>query len=122
MRGFILQAGLGRCQTRLQVGEDLAYHRLGYNSFFWPQPWPSNHLTNQAPTPCTSSRANYRAIDAFASQSVDLRRLAAVVAPRPSQRAFWLMNTDVIAHPCPYAPWRMGAMCMRPRRHRARNR
>ena len=45
----------------------------------------------------------YRAIDAFASQSVDLRRLAAVVAPRPSQRAFWLMSTDVTAHPRPYA-------------------
>ncbi len=45
----------------------------------------------------------YRAIDAFASQPVDLRRLAAVVAPRPNQRAFWLMSTDVTARPRPYA-------------------
>ena len=45
----------------------------------------------------------YRAIDAFASQSVDLRRLAAVVAPRPEGRHFWLMSTDVTAYPRPYA-------------------
>ena len=45
----------------------------------------------------------YRAIEAFTSQSVDLWRLAAEVAPRPERRPFWLMSTDVTAHPRPYA-------------------
>lgn len=45
----------------------------------------------------------YEAIHAFASQKVELRQMASVVAPKPKRRSFWLMSTDVTAQPRPYA-------------------